>query len=164
MKQEDLRKEVRAVAIRNFKNGLNCAESIYDALIETGVINMPKETMAMCTGFGGGVGLTGHICGALAAAVMANGAKHGRNPGETNQPAVNYYRRYNKMVSEFKKEHGAVNCDEITASFGGFNSKSRRAGCMKLVGKTAALAYDILLIPQDEAFVMPYGENIAGLE
>ena len=32
----------------------------------------------MVLGFGGGVGLSGCICGALSAAIIANGAKYGR--------------------------------------------------------------------------------------
>jgi C_GCAxxG_C_C family probable redox protein len=167
----DTRKEVVSCAIRNFKNGLNCAESTYDALLRTGALTMPKETIAMCTGFGGGVGLTGYICGALSAAVMANSAKHGRfNPYDTEdeerrkETSSKYYRRYNRLVNEFKNENGAVNCADLCKNFRDFNSKERKTYCMKLVGKAAALAYDMLCVPQDEAFKLNYGENLGKFE
>ena len=51
-------------AIENFKHGLNCAESVYNALVRAGALDVSPETVAMCLGFGGGVGLSGCICGA----------------------------------------------------------------------------------------------------
>ena len=66
---EDVKSQlVNDYAIENFKSGLNCAESVYDALLRAGVLDVPKETIAMCTGFGGGIGLYGDTCGALSAA------------------------------------------------------------------------------------------------
>ena len=73
--EKDICKLASDYAIENFKNGLNCAESVYNALIRAGALDADPETVAMCLGFGGGVGLSGCICGALAASVIANGAK-----------------------------------------------------------------------------------------
>ena len=53
---DDLSELVSKYAIENFKSGLNCAESVLEALIRAGVLPMDKETVAMCTGFGGGIG------------------------------------------------------------------------------------------------------------
>jgi C_GCAxxG_C_C family probable redox protein len=167
--QNEIVKEVVSIAVHNFNNGLNCAESVYDALLRSGALKAPKETLAMCTGFGGGVGLTGYICGALSAAVMANSAKYGRfSPHDSDdvkkELSSKYYRRYNKLVHDFARETGAVNCADLCKEFDDFNSKERKMHCTKLVRKAAALAYDTLCVPQDTAFKLKYGENLGRLE
>ncbi|MDK2942169.1 C-GCAxxG-C-C family protein [Acetobacterium carbinolicum] len=158
---------VNDYAIENFKNGLNCAESVYDALIRAGVLDVPKETVAMCTGFGGGIGLCGETCGALSAAVMANSAVHGRKDPWSIDSDVRgaevgkkYYRRYNNLVREFKEANGCTTCRNICEPFDDWHGKDRRVHCMKLIGATAQLAYHYLQIPQEEAFEMPYGEKM----
>ncbi len=169
LSQEDKSQLVNDYAIENFKAGLNCAESVYDALIRAGVLDVAKETLAMCTAFGGGIGLSGDICGALAAAIMANSAIYGRKDPWSVEPDVRgkelaekYYRRYNNMVREFNDINGCTSCREIGAPYANWHSKERRIHCLKLIGATAKLAYKYLLISQEEAFEMPYGENIAG--
>ena len=72
---EDMEKYVSDLAIENFKHGLNCCESVFNALQRAGCLkDVPAESVAMCVGFGGGVGLSGCMCGALSGAIMANGA------------------------------------------------------------------------------------------
>lgn len=165
--QKELRTLASDYAIENFKNGLNCAECVYDALLRSGALNMPKETVAMCTGFGGGIGLSGKTCGALSAAVMANSAVYGRpDPWSVPQEvrgteiAAKYYRRYNKLVHDFEEANTSTQCSEICAPFEDFHCKARRINCLKLIGKTAALAVDYLSMSQEEAFALPYGPNM----
>lgn len=169
VKIEEKKQLVNDYAIENFKNGLNCAESVYEALIRAGVLDVPKETLAICTGFGGGIGLYGEVCGALSAAIMANSAIYGRkdpwrvDPDQRGKEvAEKYYRRYNNMVREFKKINGCTSCRAIGAPYEDWHSKERRVHCLKLVGTTARLAYKYLQIAQEDAFEMPYGENMAG--
>ena len=54
---DDLSELVSRYAIENFNSGLNCAESVLEALIRAGVLPIANETVGMCTGFGGGIGL-----------------------------------------------------------------------------------------------------------
>ena len=53
MEDQEKKDQIFSYAVENFKNGLNCAECVYDALIRAGVLEVPSETRAMCTGFGG---------------------------------------------------------------------------------------------------------------
>lgn len=76
--EKDMGTVVSDYAIENFKNGLNCAESVMDALVRSGALKDSPEIVGLCTGFGGGIGLAGYACGALSAAVMANSAVYGR--------------------------------------------------------------------------------------
>lgn len=174
MEEKDMRTKISDLAIENYKNGLNCAESVYNALLRGGALkNVDPNTTAMCIGFGGGIGLSGYTCGALSAAVMANGAVYGRSdpfaaPSEERgrEIAAKYYRRYNNLTHDFKIANNGVLCKEICAPFkDDWHGKERRLTCMKLIGDAAALAYDYLQIPQEEAFNLPYKpDNMADME
>ena len=168
---KDTRKIVSEYAVEGFRNGLNCTECVLDALKRAGVLNVSGEAMAMCVGFGGGGGLTGHVCGGLSGAIMANGAVYGRanpwsEPEETRGADVadKYYRRYNRMVHRFIEENGSALCGEISAPFGDFHSRERRKNCLKVIAASAVLAYDFLQMDQEAAFALPYGENLLGYE
>lgn len=166
---KDTKDLVAEYAIENFRNGLNCAESVYDALLRSGALNAPKETVAMCIGFGGGIGLSGNACGALTAAVMANGAVHGRtDPWSVDKEqrgkeiSDKYYRRYNKLCHDFNALAGGVTCRDICSPFEDWHSRERAKNCMKLIAATAVMAYEYLNMSQEEAFALRYGENIGG--
>ena len=170
MEENHKREKVREYAIEGFRNGLNCAESVFDSLQRSGMLEVSEGAIAMCVGFGGGIGLSGYTCGALSAAVMAVGAKHGRKdpwavPAEERGPQIaqKYYRRYNRLVDDFRKIHGVPLCREITSGME-WSSKERRLKCMNLIGDTAVLAYDYLKIPQEEAFILEYKDNMSGLK
>lgn len=167
--EQDMEKLVNDYAIENFKKGLNCSEAVYEALMRAGVLNVDKNTLALCTGFGGGIGQYGATCGALSAAVMANSAVFGRknpydSPDETRgtEIAQKYYRRYNNIAKDFAERNGDTSCRAICSKWEDWHCKERRVNCMKLVGAAAALAYRYLQIPQDEAFELPYGPNMGG--
>lgn len=166
----DVRELCGNLAIENFKNGLNCAESVYNALLRAGVLEgVDPDTQAMCIGFGGGIGLSGHTCGALCALVMANGALYGRkDPYEapektrTSEIASKYYRRYNDMVWNFEKIFGNTTCEGLCAEYEDWHCKERRKMCLKLLANTAKMGYDYLKMSNEEAFVLPYGKNMGG--
>ena len=169
--EKDMGTVVSDYAIENFKNGLNCAESVMDALVRSGALKDSPEIVGLCTGFGGGIGLAGYTCGALSAAVMANSAIYGRpEPWKVDaevrgsEIAEKYYRRYNRMVQDFIARNGSALCGEICAPYGDFHCKERRIGCLKMIGATAKLAYEYLQMTQDEAFALPYGPNLGGKE
>ncbi|MGN8895937.1 C-GCAxxG-C-C family protein [Flavonifractor sp. HCP28S3_F3] len=169
-KADEIRELCGNYAVENFKNGLNCCESVYNALLRAGVLkNVAPETQAMCIGFGGGIGLSGHTCGALSAIIMACGAVYGRPdpwavPAEERMAEIagKYYRRYNRVVHEFESKFGSTDCAGISAPYEDWHSVERRKNCLKLIANSAKLAYDILQVPQEEAFQLPYGENMGG--
>ncbi len=155
-------------AIENFKNGLNCAESVYDGLLRAGALEgVAPETVAMVLGFGGGVGMAGCLCGALAAAVIANGAIYGR-PDPYAVPAENrggeiaekYYARYNNLLWDFAEANGSPLCKEICSKYEDFHGKERKVGCLKLIGATAELACRYLEMTPEEAAKLPYREKV----
>lgn len=76
---------VKKDARENFCKGLNCAEPVYTVLCNAGLVDFPKETVALATGFGGGIGLNRSVCGSLAAAMAVDMIHQGANEG-FNQP------------------------------------------------------------------------------
>lgn len=59
----DLVQKAKDNARQNFRDGINCAESVFKAVIDTGITGLEYEAVALSTGFGGGIGLAGYNCG-----------------------------------------------------------------------------------------------------
>jgi len=130
-----------------FRHGLNCAECVVQGFLDTHDTGMPSEVLALATGFGGGVGRTQNLCGAISGAVMALGLVKGRrNPQEKETPAERIrelgeiYPLYAEMVREIEAQYGTLICRELCAPHGDFEGKVRRKSCQEMVGYCAALA------------------------
>jgi len=97
----------------HFNSGLNCAESVLLALSgrlagKNSVSIIPR----IATGFGGGVGRNGDMCGALSGGVMAIGLALGRNKAEqTKEPC---YAAVDSFYTDFLKEFGSCKCRDLT--------------------------------------------------
>ncbi|MEJ2093165.1 MAG: C-GCAxxG-C-C family (seleno)protein [Syntrophobacterales bacterium] len=78
MTSEEMVAQIKKQAKHNFKSGLNCAESVLEAVLTHIDTGLPVEAMCVMTGFGGGGGLFGDTCGALVGAMAALGAVYGR--------------------------------------------------------------------------------------
>jgi len=170
--KNEMRELCGQLAAENFRNGLNCSESVYNALLRAGALEgVDPDTQALCIGFGGGIGLSGHTCGALCALVMANGALYGRKdpyqvPEETRMSEIadRYYRRYNDLVWNFKKTFGSTTCEGIGEEFEDWHCKERRKKCMKLIIGAAKMGCDYLMMKNEKAFALPYGKNMGNRE
>jgi C_GCAxxG_C_C family probable redox protein len=170
--REEMKEKVIALAKANFKQGPNCAESVLMALIEAGLVDLPAEAVAMATPFGGGIGLSGGVCGALAAAVMGVGAVHGRSQpiqGEMKDiidklygnPGL--YRFFNQMPHEFAEKFGSTQCAVLNKDYpNDWYNKDRIRNCMKLVQEAAGMAVDYIYQGLEEGYGQPFGENMAG--
>jgi len=167
----ELIEKAKENARQNFRDGLNCAESVLKAIIDTGVIDFPPEIVAMATGFGGGMGLAGNNCGALVGAIMAVGAVHGRrNPLEGEfQERVDrlygnpgLYRFFNGMSHEFKSKFKALDCKILNEGYSDWMDKNRFKQCMKMVIDAAGMAMEYIEKGKTEGYTQPFGENVAG--
>lgn len=94
-----------------FESGFNCAESVLKALAEENKINV-DGFLRMASSFGGGVGHTGHICGALSGAAMFLGMINGRDDNKTNVDKL--HKLNEKLITEFRDKFGASNCNDLT--------------------------------------------------
>jgi len=79
MTKEEKIEAIKQRAGKNFTLGYNCAECVTEAVLSEIDTGLPPEVKKVATGFGGGVGLFGDTCGAIAGAVISVGAVHGRS-------------------------------------------------------------------------------------
>ena len=154
----------------NLLSGMNCAESVYEACIRSGALDESLDTVANATGFGGGGGCAGFTCGALAGAILANGAAHGRKnpasiPEDIRRPMLRerIYKRYNNIVAAFLKENGTGLCREFSERHGGYGGEEFRENCVKLCGDAAQIAVDHLRIDAEEASKLEYDMSAIGI-
>lgn len=169
--EEIMKDWVRQLAMKNFQQGLNCAESVYVALFDAGMIKFPPETVALTTAFGGGLGLSGEMCGALVAAAMAVSSRHGRcqpirgtrrenddrlygNPG--------LYRFFNQIPHRFREKFGSTQCKELNRDYPEWFDQDRTQRCMHIVAEAAAMAVAFIYQGSREGYGQPFGYNIAG--
>ncbi len=94
-----------------FLKGYNCSQSVLLAMTEHwGLENdlVPK----VATGFGGGIGRCGSVCGALTGGVMALSIRYG-----TNEPSaekrLRTYELSRKFFEQFEKRNRGVLCKDL---------------------------------------------------
>jgi C_GCAxxG_C_C family probable redox protein len=68
----------------------------------------------LATGFGGGIGHKGSVCGALTGAMMAIGMKMGRTDPKDRKTLRNVYEKCGQFWDQFEKEFGSNLCYNIT--------------------------------------------------
>lgn len=169
---EDIMKDwVRQLAKKHFREGLNCAESVYSALLDAGLIEFPPESVALTSIFGDGLGLSGGMCGALVAAAMGVSSVHGRyQPNRGSKDGImdklygnpGLYRFFNQIPHRFVEEFGSTQCKELNKDFKDWFDKDRFCQCMNIVAEAAAMAVEFIYQGKREGYVQPFGENLAG--
>ena len=131
-----------------FRQGLNCTECVLRTFMDMYETELPDDILCMATGFGGGIGHTKNICGAITGAVMALGTLKGRRdpfgPKEEMGERVknlqqNIYPLFGQMVNEIQNEYGTLICSEMSQPFGDFDSKPRKKNCMEIIAYCARL-------------------------
>ncbi len=132
--------EARSRAGNKFKDGLNCTESIVHAINEMLENPLNSAALRMATGFGGGVGHAGCMCGALTGSVMILGLFKGRaDPGQAREPVYDLAQDFH---NRFLNEYGATCCRALNLHK--FDSPDHLRRCLKLTGGTAKLLMEFI--------------------
>ena len=159
MTPEEVIAKVKARAKANFRTGLNCAESVFEAVLSQIDTGLPHETMCVMTGFGGGGGHFGDTCGALVGAMAALGAVYGRREVPTDAKAAReelhgtpgLYRLFNRLPNEFTQRFGSTQCRVLTSQWvQTWLCKDHLLFCRNLVIEAAGLAAE-MAAPKDLA-------------
>ena len=159
MTPEEIIAKVKARAKANFKTGMNCAESVFEAVLSQIDTSLPPEVMCVMTGFGGGGGHFGDTCGALVGAMAALGAVYGRREVPTDAKAAKeelhgnpgLYRLFNRLPNEFKQRFGSTQCRLLTSQWRKtWLCKDHLRFCRNLVVESAGLAAE-MAAPKDLA-------------
>ena len=77
-------------AIACFMNGCNCSQAVLTAFCEEYGIDK-KLAMRIACPFGGGMGHTGQVCGAVSGALLVLGLKYGQDDVEDRQSKERNY-------------------------------------------------------------------------
>ncbi len=105
MKKEEL-------AVKQFKSGYNCAQSmIYSFAEELGIDK--SIAMKLATGFGGGLGRTGNVCGAVTGGILILGLMFGRGENEDKIKQEKTYQYVREFIEKFKVKYGTVECKSL---------------------------------------------------
>lgn len=159
MDREELIAKAEKQAGDYFNVGLNCAECTFKGFLDLGVSDFPPETVALASGFGGGIGNTGNTCGAVLGGCLAIATMKGRkNPLEgedmhervqkLNDPDTGVYQNFARFINQWMDEHGTIKCSELTKALAdefGMASVERKRFCKKLIKNAAALSTKIAL-------------------
>ena len=100
------------IAKKKFNEGYNWAQSVLFAFADDNLIDQ-DTALKIATGFGGGVALSGDICGACSAGVMLLGLKYGRGIKEDKSYKIDTYKKIQKFLELFKVKNNSVNCREM---------------------------------------------------
>jgi len=97
-----------------FDAGNNCAEAVLRAFAED--MEIEDQVVRLGTGFGGGMGRDGDVCGALSGAVMALGLRYGRLEGHDDAAKEICYEQVQVLRARFAEVCGKTMCRDLTGS------------------------------------------------
>lgn len=96
-------------------SGFGCAQCVASVFAEElGISEVTAQKIAL--GFGGGLGRSGEVCGALSGGIMVLGMKNGVSnmDGEANKAAKEkVYSLDQELIRRFKERTGAIRCNDI---------------------------------------------------
>lgn len=122
-------------------SGYNCAESIFLTFRESAAPGLTEDMVRIASPFGGGLGRSGCICGALSGAMIIIGAAKGRTtPGTPRKESYDLSSEYHDM---FKKKFGATCCRALNRHQ--FGSKEQGETCYRIITESAGLMMEFLI-------------------
>ncbi|MGV8058756.1 MAG: C-GCAxxG-C-C family (seleno)protein [Smithellaceae bacterium] len=133
---EEIIKEARNKAGNYFKEGYNCAEAIFLTFREY----LAPEMVKLVTGFGGGVGQSGCMCGALTGSIVALNMIKGRSSKDIDREDA--YTCTKEFHDRFVDKFGASCCRALNTH--PFESKEHLINCLKITGNTGKLLMEYL--------------------
>lgn len=108
--------EKEKAAVELFESGnTNCAQAVLCAFAPE--LGLDIDTLArLASGFGGGVGRTRGMCGAVSGMCMAAGLLRGYGLADDDDGKAKTYAMIQALLAQFKEEHGTINCGELMRS------------------------------------------------
>ena len=138
------------LARARYKEGFNCAEAVLRAFREELGLAIDGDAMKIATGFGGGLGHAGCMCGALTGAVMVISLLQGRTGSDQSRNDV--YDSAREFHEIFSGHFGATCCRVLNPN--PFETIEQRRACYRITGETAELLAKFLaakgLLPAGE--------------
>lgn len=137
---EEIINEARNKAGNYFKEGYNCAEAIFLTFREYLAPEIEPEMVKLVTGFGGGVGESGCMCGALTGSIVALNILKGRVSKDGDRKDA--YSCAQEFHDRFVEKFGASCCRALNTH--PFESREHLTTCLKITGNTGKLLMEYL--------------------
>ena len=95
-----------------FLNGCNCSQAVFLAFCDKYGIDS-DTALKLASSFGGGMGRSREVCGALSGALLVNGMETGSaDVKDIEQKAANY-KSAQELMATFKSDNGSIYCREL---------------------------------------------------
>lgn len=147
---EQLVLEARNKSGDYFRQGYNCAESIFLAFRDLVIPDVDPALVRMMTGFGGGLGHSGCMCGALTGAAVVLGALRGRVSADQDREVA--YGLTSGFHDRFEAQFGSTCCRAINPYT--FDTPEHLKNCLKVTGNTGKMLMEYIqsqgLVPDQE--------------
>ncbi len=124
------------------KGDFYCSEAIAYSIKENFQLNMPKEMIAMASGFPIGIGRSKCVCGAVSGAVMMLGYFFGRTEGG-DKKVDKILQLANELQQRFKDNHRVLCCSIHTKGMD-MASGEHKNQCIAFTGEMAGHLADIV--------------------
>jgi C_GCAxxG_C_C family probable redox protein len=126
---------------QRFEYGMNCAQSVFSALLTDNDIDQ-DIAFRIASAFGGGIVDTGKTCGAITGALMVLGLRYGHtSPFEAGEKAL-LKLKATQFLDSFKKEFGSLECDILKDRF--LNPADTHDNCKIYVARAIEIVEDIV--------------------
>ncbi len=137
----DLATEMRSKAGEIFRGGYNCSEAIFVAFRELVAPDLNPELVRVFTGYGGGLGRAGCMCGALTGSVAILSLLTGRVNQEGDREKC--YEHARSFHDRFEHKFSATCCRVLNPH--PYETKEHLKNCLKITGNTAKLLTEYLI-------------------
>jgi len=99
-------------AVAMFREGYNCAQAVVACCARQ--YGLPRQTaLRVAQAFGGGMGRTGNVCGAVTGALMVIGFKHAALDPKDLQAKQDAHRLARQFLAAFAARHGSLLCRDL---------------------------------------------------
>jgi C_GCAxxG_C_C family probable redox protein len=105
-------KDLAGMALEYGARGRSCSEAIMLAFAPALGLD-PCLALKLASGFGGGMGQSGEVCGALSAACMVIGLRFGTDQVHDSYGRQHVYLLVQELLARFRREAGAVQCRDL---------------------------------------------------
>jgi len=124
------------------KDQFACSEAILYTIHRILGSPLPIEIIRLASGFAGGIGKSGSICGSLNGGVMALGLAFGRSEAGASCPKL--FPATRELLEWFDLAFGSSCCAELTKKKSTFGRKEPNR-CAIMTGETAAKTMELIL-------------------
>ncbi len=132
--------EARNKAGNYFKEGYNCAEAVFLTFRELLDPELDPSSVKLMTGFGGGVGQAGCMCGALTGAIASLNMIKGRKTIQESRHES--YQLSKEFHDIFVAKYGVTCCRALNPYE--FESKEHLINCLKITGNTGKMLMEFI--------------------